>query len=156
MLENVFFSDFSRNFRVYTYIQVSFTHVCKYLNQSKKNRRIEWKIFQGCFKNKKEKKNTRTRRDWVITQFKIQFLLTFTGCRKVLGKMPADELFAKVLRSLETWVLVNKNLCRKLFSSSESPTTFNESFKVTSVPFFIQDFNSLSCDLDNFTFQGLY
>ena len=23
-----------------------------------------------------------------ITQFKIQFLLLFTGCRKVLGKMP--------------------------------------------------------------------
>ena len=31
-------------------------HVCKNQNQSKKNRRIEWKIFQGCFKNKKEKK----------------------------------------------------------------------------------------------------
>ena len=23
-----------------------------------------------------------------ITQFKIEFLLPFTGCRKVLGKMP--------------------------------------------------------------------
>ena len=27
-----------------------------------------------------------------ITQFKIEFLLTFTGCRKVLGKMPATLL----------------------------------------------------------------
>ena len=26
-----------------------------------------------------------------ITQFKIEFLLPFTGCRKALGKMPADE-----------------------------------------------------------------
>ena len=24
-----------------------------------------------------------------ITQFKIEFLLAFTGCRKLLGKMPA-------------------------------------------------------------------
>ena len=24
-----------------------------------------------------------------ITQFKIEFILPFTGCRKVLGKMPA-------------------------------------------------------------------
>ena len=28
--------------------------VCKYLNQ--RVRTIEWKIFQGCFKNKKGKK----------------------------------------------------------------------------------------------------
>ena len=54
LLENAFSSDFSGNFRVYTYIQVSFMHVCKYLNQ---RIREEWKIFQGCFKNKKEEKN---------------------------------------------------------------------------------------------------
>ena len=29
-----------------------------------------------------------------ITQFKIEFVLTFTGCRKVLGKMPASSLFS--------------------------------------------------------------
>ena len=34
----------------------------------------------------------------------------------------AQELLAKDLRSFETCVLVNNNLCGKLFSSSESPT----------------------------------
>ena len=29
-------------------------------------------------------------------------------------------------------------------------------FKVTLVPFFIPDFNLLSCELDNFTFKQLY
>ena len=37
----------------------------------------------------------------------------------------ADELFAKALRSFGTCVLVNVNWWRKLFSSLESPTTFN-------------------------------
>ena len=46
-----------------------------------KNRRIEWKIFQGCFKKKKKKK--------VVIEFKIEFLLQFTGCSKLLEKMPA-------------------------------------------------------------------
>ena len=27
-----------------------------------------------------------------ITQFKTEFLLPFTGCRKVLGKMPAIQI----------------------------------------------------------------
>ena len=35
----------------------------------------------------------------------------------------AEELFAKVLRSLETCVFVNNNLCGKLFSSLESSIT---------------------------------
>ena len=47
----------------------------------------------------------------------------------------ADEPFAKALGNLETCVLVNNNLYRKLVSSLESPTTSDESFKVTSVPF---------------------
>ena len=55
----------------------------------------------------------------------------------------AEELFAKALRSLETSVLVNNNLCRKLFYSLESLTTFNDSFKVTSVSFLIPDFSFL-------------
>ena len=50
-------------------------------------------------------------------------------------------------------VLVNHNLCRILFSSLESPKTFEEIFKLTSVPFFIPDFNLLSFQLDNFTFK---
>ena len=36
----------------------------------------------------------------------------------------AEELFAKALRNFQTCVLVHKNLCEKLFSSLESPTTF--------------------------------
>ena len=68
----------------------------------------------------------------------------------------AEELFAKALQNLETCVLVTNNLCRKIFSSLESPTTFDEIFKVTSALFFIPDFNLLSCELDNFTFKVLY
>ena len=64
----------------------------------------------------------------------------------------AKELFAKALRSFETCVLVNNNL----FSSLESPATFDENFKVTSVPFFIPDFYLLSSELHNFTFKVLY
>ena len=57
----------------------------------------------------------------------------------------ADELFAKVLRSLETHVLINNNLYGKLVSSLESPTTFDERFKVTFVPVFtdISDFTGI-------------
>ena len=51
-----------------------------------KNKKIEWKIFQGCLKIKKEKKNIM--RLSFVTQFKIEFLLLFNGCRKVLGKIP--------------------------------------------------------------------
>ena len=68
----------------------------------------------------------------------------------------ADELFRKVLRSLQTCVLVNNNLCRKLVSSLESSTIFDESFKVTWVSFFIPNFNFWSYELNNFTFKVLY
>ena len=68
----------------------------------------------------------------------------------------AEELFAKTLRSLQTCALVHNSLYGKLVLSLESPTTFDESLKVTLVPFFIPDFNSLSCELDNFQFKLLY
>ena len=45
--------------------------------------------------------------------------------------MLAKKLFAKALRSFETCVLVNNNLCGKLFSLLESPATFDEIFRVT-------------------------
>ena len=48
----------------------------------------------------------------------------------------AEELFSKALRSFETYVLVNNNLCGKLFSLLESPATLDESFKVASVLIF--------------------
>ena len=47
----------------------------------------------------------------------------------------AEELFGKALWSFETCVLVNNSLCRKLSSSLESPSTFDEILKITSVPF---------------------
>ena len=47
-----------------------------------KNRRIEWKIFQGRFKKKKKKIHE-------VIEFKIEFLLQFTGCSKLLEKMSA-------------------------------------------------------------------
>ena len=68
----------------------------------------------------------------------------------------AHEPFAKFLWHLETCVLANNNLWGKLFSLLESPTTFDQSFKVTSVPFFIPDFNLLNYKLDHFTFRMLY
>ena len=67
----------------------------------------------------------------------------------------ADEPFAKALQILETCVLVDI-LCGKLVSLSQSTTTFDGRFKVTSVPAFIPDMDLLSCELDNFTFKVLY
>ena len=69
--------------------------------------------------------------------------------------MLANEPFAKSLQSFETCVLVNNNLGGKTFSLLESPTKFDEIFKVTPVLFFILDFNLLSCKLNNFTFKVL-
>ena len=42
----------------------------------------------------------------------------------------ADEPFSKDLPSLETCVLVNNNLSEKLVSLLESPTVFDERFKL--------------------------
>ena len=61
----------------------------------------------------------------------------------------AEELFEKAWRSFGTCLLVNNNLCRKLFSLLESPTAFDVIFKVTSVLFFVPNFGLLSCELDN-------
>ena len=46
--------------------------------------------------------------------------------------------------------------CENFFSSLKSPTTFDERFKVTSVPIVILDFNLLSCELHDLTFKMLY
>ena len=58
--------------------------------------------------------------------------------------MLAEKPFAKAYQSFKTCTLVNNNLWWKLFSSLESPTTFDGIFKVNSVPFFIPDFNLLT------------
>ena len=52
----------------------------------------------------------------------------------------ADELYTKALESFGICVLVNNNACGKLFASLESLTTFDESFKVTSVQYFCSRF----------------
>ena len=44
------------------------------------------------------------------------------------------------------------NSFRKLVASLESPITFDERFKITSVPLSIPDVNLLSCEVDNITF----
>ena len=41
------------------------------------------------FQNKNEKKTKRL--SFIITQFKIEFLVPFTSCRKVYEKMPVVE-----------------------------------------------------------------
>ena len=67
--------------------------------------------------------------------------------------MLAKELFTKALQIFETCVFVNKNLRGKLFSSLKLPTTFDE---IYFIDIFIPDFNSLICELDNFTVKVLY
>ena len=58
---------------------------------------------------------------------------------------------------MKTCVLIDNNLCRKLFSSLESPSIFDKSIKLFQHhPFFIPDFNLLSCELNNFTFKMFY
>ena len=48
-------------------------------------------------------------------------------CNWVFGNfILADELFLKALRSLETCLLVNYNLCGKLFLLLQAPKAFNE------------------------------
>ena len=57
-------------------------YACLKVSQPKRKKRmewIEWQIFQ------KLKRKKRMRKLSFITQFKIEFLLRFTGCRKVLG-----------------------------------------------------------------------
>ena len=63
-----------------------------------------------------------------------------------------DELFAKALRSFETFLSVSNNLCQKLVLSLELPIIFDDSFSVTSVSFFVANFNLSSCEFDNFMF----
>ena len=68
----------------------------------------------------------------------------------------AEELPAKALWRHKACVLVNDNLCEKLFSSTELPATFDENFEVTSVLFFIPEINLFSCKLEKIMFKVLY
>ena len=42
----------------------------------------------------------------------------------------ADKPFGQALRNFQTGVLINNNLCGKLFSALESPTTFEQFSKL--------------------------
>ena len=68
----------------------------------------------------------------------------------------ANKPIRKALRFFETYLLVDNKLGGKFILSLEIPIKFDERFKVTSVSFLISDFNLLSCELDNFTFNMLY
>ena len=68
-------------------IKFPFMCVCKYLNQRpRRTGEKNGKSFKVFSKTKKKKQHLESLS--FITQFKIEFLLTFTGCRKMLGKMP--------------------------------------------------------------------
>ena len=100
-----------------------------------------------------------------LSTFPIKGNPVFSNGPKSLPKSPPDCL---VLCNwvFDNFVLANepfqkfyealKFVCEKVFSSLESPTTFDEILKVTSVLFFIPYFHLLSCKLDNFTFKVLY
>ena len=62
----------------------------------------------------------------------------------------ADEPFAKALQIFDNCVLVNNSLYGKLVSILEFPIKFDESFKITSVPFFIPDINFLKLRIRQF------
>ena len=75
-------------------MHTTFLYACLQVSQpkSKKNRLIEWKIFQKLKRKKHVKKLS------FITQFKVRFLIPFTSCRKVLEKVPVSKLFDFVVR----------------------------------------------------------
>ena len=76
----------------------TFLYVFLYVSKPKhkKNRGKEWKMFPVCFINKERKKAQIS----FITQLKVEFLLLFTGCRKVLGTMPDPS---KISNSSHSW-----------------------------------------------------
>ena len=63
----------------------------------------------------------------------------------------SNDLFAKVLRRLATFLSVNKSLRGKLVSLSL--VMFNDNFSATSVAFFVADFNLLNYEVDKFKFS---
>ena len=64
-------------------------------------------------------------------------------------------IICESLQSLKTCVLINNNLWGNIVSKLELTIAFDERFKVSSVLFFISDFNLLSLELDSFAFKVL-
>ena len=85
-----------------------------------------------------------------LSSFFIKGKPIFSNGLGSLPKNPPDYIsWWTICKSFQACVLVNNNLCGKLFWSLELPITFDERFKATSVPFLIFDFDWLSCELDN-------
>ena len=95
MLENTFFLYYSWSCRVLRgvlkkiWLERYLHRTFLFKRMSKKNKIIEWKIFQGCFKNKKEKKT----RFSFITQLRIDFYYrlhaftnSITGTQKICAQ----------------------------------------------------------------------
>lgn len=65
----------------------------------------------------------------------------------------SDDLSAKALAKLETFLSVDCKLCRRLVSLL--PVMFVDNLRVFSVAFFVVDFNLLSCGFNNFMFAPI-
>ena len=59
------------------------------------------------------------------------------------------------MQNFKTCLSVSNKLCGILVSQPESPTIFDESFRVTSVAFFIIGFDLSNCELNHFKFAVL-
>ena len=78
------------------------------------------------------------------------FYINWQNCK------PFFMLFVSALQRFATCSLNNNKLSGKLASSLELPILFDDSLKITSVLYFVVDFNSLSYELNSFTFKLLY
>ena len=67
-----------------------------------------------------------------------------------------DVFFAKALQGFAACLSVNNNLFRKGVSPLEIPIMFGDSVKITSVAFFVANFDLLNYDLYNFEFKLLH
>ena len=69
------------------YLQLSFMHVCKYLKQRvRRTGENNGQSFKVVSKTK-DKKKKKMKRLSFMTQFKIEFLLLWSNCRKLLVKI---------------------------------------------------------------------
>ena len=72
---------------------------------------------------------------------KITLIILFDATEFLIILYELMNHLKKRYKCLENCVLININLCGKLFSLLESPATFNEIFQVISLPLFIPYFN---------------